>query len=46
VINLTIGINGSLDVCSGDAIATRVERLLTEKIELVRKVYVHYHPAL
>jgi cation diffusion facilitator family transporter len=46
VINLTIGINGSLDVYSGDAIATRVEKLLTERIEMVRKVYVHYHPAL
>lgn len=46
VINLTIGIDGRLDVCSGDAIATRVEKLLTEHIEMVRKVYVHYHPAL
>jgi cation diffusion facilitator family transporter len=45
VINLTIGIDGSLDVHSGDAIATRVEKLLTERIEMVRKVYVHYHPA-
>jgi cation diffusion facilitator family transporter len=45
VINLTIGINGSLDVYNGDAIATRVEKLLIEHIEMVRKVYVHYHPA-
>jgi cation diffusion facilitator family transporter len=45
VINLTIGIDGGLDVRSGDAIATRVEKVLTEKIEMVRKVYVHYHPA-
>ncbi|MEI6613549.1 MAG: cation diffusion facilitator family transporter [Chrysiogenales bacterium] len=45
VINLTIGIDGSLDVYKGDAIATRVEKLLTEHIEMVRKVYVHYHPA-
>jgi cation diffusion facilitator family transporter len=45
VINLTIGIDGNLDVYKGDAIATRVERLLTEQIEMVRKVYVHYHPA-
>jgi cation diffusion facilitator family transporter len=44
VINLTIGIDGTLDVHSGDAIATRVERLLTERIEMVRRVYVHYHP--
>ena len=46
VINLTIGIDGNLDVHSGDAIATRVEKLLTENIEMVRRVYVHYHPAL
>ena len=45
VINLTIGIDGDIDVHSGDAIATRVENLLTENIEMVRKVYVHYHPA-
>ena len=45
VINLTIGIDGTLDVHSGDAIATRVELLLAERIEMVRRVYVHYHPA-
>jgi cation diffusion facilitator family transporter len=45
VINLTIGIDGALDVHSGDAIATRVEQLLAERIEMVRRVYVHYHPA-
>jgi cation diffusion facilitator family transporter len=44
VINLTIGIDGTLDVHSGDAIATRAEQLLTERIEMVRRVYVHYHP--
>lgn len=45
VINLTIGIDGGMDVQSGDAIATRVEKLLIAQIEMVRKVYVHYHPA-
>ena len=45
VINLTIGIDGGMDVRSGDAIATRVEKLLIEKIEMARRVYVHYHPA-
>lgn len=45
VINLTIGIDGTLDVFTGDAIATRVEQLLTQRIEMVRRVYVHYHPA-
>ena len=45
VINLTIGIDGGMEVHSGDAIATRVEELLAAQIEMVRKVYVHYHPA-
>ncbi len=45
VINLTIGIDGELDVRAGDAIATRAERLLIKRIEMLRRVYVHYHPA-
>ena len=45
VINLTIGVEESLTVKTGDAIATRVETLLTERVEMVRRVYVHYHPA-
>ena len=45
VINVTIGIDGAMDVQSGDAIATRVERQLAERIEMLRRVYVHYHPA-
>ncbi|MBU4405816.1 MAG: cation diffusion facilitator family transporter [Candidatus Aminicenantes bacterium] len=45
VINLTIGIDGAMDVKNGDAIATRVEELLDAQIEMVRRVYVHYHPA-
>jgi cation diffusion facilitator family transporter len=45
VINLTIGIDGRLDVYDGDAIATRVEQLLARRIGMVRRVYVHYHPA-
>ena len=44
VVNLTIGIDGSLSVAQGDAIATDVERLLRERIEFLRRVYVHYHP--
>ncbi|MGM0642151.1 MAG: cation diffusion facilitator family transporter [Thermodesulfobacteriota bacterium] len=44
VINLTIGVEGSLTVAEGDRIATKVETLLTENIEFVRRVHVHYHP--
>ena len=45
VVNLTIGINGSLTVQQGDAIATSVESLLYEAIPNIRHIYVHYHPA-
>jgi cation diffusion facilitator family transporter len=45
VINLTIGIDGSLSVYRGDAIATAVEALLYQKISGLRRVHVHYHPA-
>jgi cation diffusion facilitator family transporter len=44
VINLTIGVNGSLTVREGDRVANQVEHLLTKHIEFVRRVHVHYHP--
>jgi cation diffusion facilitator family transporter len=45
VLNLTIGVDGSLSVAQGDAIATQVEEALTESIEFVRDVRIHYHPS-
>jgi divalent metal cation (Fe/Co/Zn/Cd) transporter len=44
VVNVTIGVDGGLTVAAGDCIATQVENLLYEHFELVRQVYVHYHP--
>jgi cation diffusion facilitator family transporter len=44
VVNLTIGVDGDLSVAAGDCIATQVEQLLYERFELIRQVYVHYHP--
>jgi cation diffusion facilitator family transporter len=44
VINITIGINPELTVAEGDAIATRVEDVLIEEIDSMRRVFVHYHP--
>jgi cation diffusion facilitator family transporter len=44
VVNITIGVDGELTVSQGDAIATQVEAILMEKIEYMRRVYVHYHP--
>ncbi len=45
VVNITIGIDGNLRVNEGDKVADRVEARLYERIEMLRKVYVHYHPA-
>ncbi len=45
VVNITIGIDGSLSVAAGDRIASQVEHILCENIEFLRRVYVHYHPA-
>ena len=44
VINVTIGIDGSLSVADGDQIATQVEHALRREIDLLRRVHVHYHP--
>lgn len=44
VINITIGVDGKLTVREGDQIATRVERVIGENIQAVRRVHVHYHP--
>jgi divalent metal cation (Fe/Co/Zn/Cd) transporter len=45
VVNLTIGIDGALSVRQGDAIASKVERLLYQSVPNLRRVHVHYHPA-
>lgn len=45
IVALTIGIDGSLTVSEGDAIASRVEKTLIGSISSVRRVHVHYHPA-
>ena len=45
VVALTIGIDGGLTVSEGDAIASHVEKTLTDSIPNIRRVHVHYHPA-
>ena len=45
VINITVGVSPDLTVAEGDAIATRVEHILMEDIDYMRRVFVHYHPA-
>lgn len=44
VVNLTIGVDGDLSVTNGDKIADSAEARLLDGIEMLRKVYVHYHP--
>ncbi|MFC1485577.1 cation transporter dimerization domain-containing protein, partial [Candidatus Latescibacterota bacterium] len=44
VLNVTIGIDGTLSVAEGDDIATQVEKVLKRQIEMLQRVHVHYHP--
>ena len=44
VINITICVDGSITVADGDRIATEVERSLTNNIDFVGRVHIHYHP--
>jgi len=46
VINLIIGVDGNMTVHAGDEIASAIERGIITRFELVRRVYVHYHPRL
>lgn len=45
VMNLTIGIEGSMTVTQGDGIATNVEKVIYDSFPSVLRVHVHYHPA-
>lgn len=45
VLNVQIGVDGSISVSEGDAISSRVESLLRTRIPMVSRSYVHYHPA-
>ena len=45
LVNVTIGIEGSLTVAAGDEIASQVEQTLHRNVEYLRHVSVHYHPA-
>jgi cation diffusion facilitator family transporter len=44
VLEVTVGVEGTISVTQGDAIADAVERLLFERVEFLRGVHVHYHP--
>lgn len=44
VVNLTIAVDGTMSVADGDAISARVESALQRDIDLLERVYVHFHP--
>jgi cation diffusion facilitator family transporter len=44
VLQITVGVDGSISVAEGDRIATAVERAITKGVPLVLRAYVHYHP--
>ncbi len=44
VVNITVGVAPDITVMEGDRIATEVETVLTERIDFMRRVFVHYHP--
>jgi len=44
VVNVTVGIDGSLTVREADRIATQAEHALIEQVDFVRSVHVHCHP--
>lgn len=45
VVNLTIGVDGSVSLAEGDRIATEAEHALCREIDLLKRVHIHYHPA-
>jgi len=44
LVEVTIGVDGTLTVAAGDQIASQVEGALWRHIEYLRRVSVHYHP--
>jgi len=44
LVNVVIGVDGTLSVAEGDRIANGVEEILHEEIEYLRHVSVHFHP--
>ena len=46
VVNVTIGVDGRFSVAEGDLIASRVEEKVMSSLPNIRRVHVHYHPAV
>ena len=44
-MNVTIAVDGETTVANGDRIASEAEARLCSRLALVKRAYVHYHPA-
>ncbi|NLP02628.1 MAG: cation transporter [Fibrobacter sp.] len=44
VVNITVGVDGSMSIYKGNKIADAVEEHLLKRMDMLRRVYVHYHP--
>ncbi len=44
MVNITVCVDGNITVYKGDRIAHDIETHLLNRMDMVRKVYVHYHP--
>ena len=44
VMNLTIGVDGSIPVTQGDRISSEAEHKLRNAIDFLQTVHIHYHP--
>ena len=45
MVNVVIGVEGTLTVAAGNEIATRAEQRLRRNLDFLRHVSVHYHPS-
>jgi cation diffusion facilitator family transporter len=45
VVNVTVGVDSALTVGEGDLLATKAEHALMDRMDYVRRVHVHLHPA-
>ncbi len=44
LVDVTVGVDGTISVAEGDEIASRAERAVREQVEYLRRVSIHYHP--
>ncbi|MBN1265122.1 MAG: cation transporter [Anaerolineales bacterium] len=45
ILNLILCMDGSMSIREGDSICTQVEQVLTENIDFLLRVHIHYHPS-